>query len=214
MKLAVSLLVCSLIGCSSGVMGYGGDGDADVADPEDGDAATDGVDAGPPAVDAARPAADAAPPIVDGGPPVGDAAPGKDPGPGAGGTPVVDTPPNARFCEAQGPFSSDLVVAGELSSSTDVDTFRLEIARPGRLRAFTDDGAGGCRADTKLFIYQAECDCHAMDRGSPPWLDKDDDGGPDFCSNLDVEVSPGTYFLRVRAGGAPYGPYRLVVDLP
>ena len=131
---------------------------------------------------------------------------------------VDDVSPNASFCDAQGPYPSDLVVNGRLTTggSVDVDTYRVELATTGSLEVETSDGMGGCAVDTLVEIFaKGASSCGSLDGGMPAPIASDDDSGPaGGCSRLTAgSLAPGAYYVRVRRGGSAAGAYVLSVDL-
>lgn len=131
-------------------------------------------------------------------------------------TMITDTPPNATFCAAQGPTATDLVVDGQMNGATDPDNYSITLAAPfTAMHAYTDDGFGGCAADTTIDIYSAMgMTCMALDGTPQTAIATDTDSGPGSCSDVTATgLAAGTYYVRVTWGGMATGPYHLVVDL-
>jgi hypothetical protein len=131
---------------------------------------------------------------------------------------VDDTSPNAAFCDAQGPFSGDVVVDASLTTggATDLDNFELQLAAPAVLRVETSDGLAGCAVDTLVEVFaKGSGDCFDLDFGSPAPIAMDDDSGaPGGCSLLTTaSLAAGNYYVRIRRGGTTSGPYTLLVDV-
>jgi hypothetical protein len=129
---------------------------------------------------------------------------------------ITDTSPNATFCAAQGPTATDLVVDGQMNGATDPDTYSITLGAPfTAMHAYTDDGFGGCAADTTISIYDAMgMTCTALDAAPQTPIASDTDSGPGLCSDVTATgLTAGTYYIQVTYGGMGTGPYHLVVDL-
>jgi hypothetical protein len=127
-----------------------------------------------------------------------------------------DTPPNAAFCDAQGPFSSDVVIEGDITGGNDFDMFQIDLAAMTTLVIETSDGLG-CNVNTLVEVYDAAGqDCMTLDGAPQTPIADDDNSGPEgLCSRLTVpSLVAGTYYVRVRrpAGATGTGMYFLVVD--
>lgn len=104
---------------------------------------------------------------------------------------------------ANGPWSVPVRIEGELGYG-DEDWFAVTAPAPGVLVAYTDDGFGGCAADTVL-------DWAGPDGAIA--LTNDDEPSRGLCSELRVPIeAPGTSWFRVTGfGERTTGPYVLTV---
>jgi cysteine-rich repeat protein len=104
---------------------------------------------------------------------------------------------------------TELPFIGEISSPSDVDVFSVEIAAPGSMLTVQtlDLGDGAC-ANLELddLVEILAPDGHV--------IVKNDDAGPGFCAGASASsLSPGTYYVRVKASGSATSfPYNLDIS--
>jgi hypothetical protein len=110
--------------------------------------------------------------------------------------------PNDTRASANGPYASAVRIRATLGPD-DVDTFTWQTATPMAVRAYTDDGLGGCAVDTVLEWVGPDgtslaTSDDALERG--------------VCSEVNVLAPVGVSELRVRGYfTATEGPYTLHV---
>ncbi len=98
-----------------------------------------------------------------------------------------------------------LLPGGFAEDATDTFTFRAENA--AHLTVSTGDGAGGCPGDTFMTLFRLIDDGREV-------VDTNDDGGPDLCSLLDLDIEAGAYEVVVNGfGGGSVPGYQLAFEL-
>jgi len=124
-------------------------------------------------------------------------------------TTVNEVEPNDTSANAQAAVSVTTVYSAGFMTGIDQDCFAVTVAAGQSLVIETNDGQGGCPADTLVKLYAPA----VADAGAPAVLVQDDDGGPGLCSYIDgtVTTSPahalaaGTYMICVAQAGTMPG---------
>ncbi|MBN1945757.1 MAG: hypothetical protein JW797_08770 [Bradymonadales bacterium] len=97
--------------------------------------------------------------------------------------------PNNSPDQATGPFSDDFQVVGTITPSTDVDTYLLWVPLTTDLLLWTDDSLGSCTTDTVIRVTDLWGEI----------LGEDDDDGIGLCSELELTLHRGYYFVSVNS---------------
>jgi cysteine-rich repeat protein len=119
---------------------------------------------------------------------------------------LVESEANDTSATADGPFSPNVLLSGNLIPAGELDFFQIVMTSPGELLVESNDNTGVnlCDVTNNLFL-----DLFAADGITT--LSKNDNGGASGCALLRQRLDAGTYFLRVKEVGTVNGvnAYRL-----